>query len=561
MLSGLVWASAPASAQSAAPQESQAPLKVAILPVVIHSGESLEYLKEGLGDMLSSRIELPGRVVVMEKGKVKDALDKVTGELDAAKARELGRSLGVDFVVFGSLTKLGDSSSLDLRIVDVKGEKAAAPVYVQMKKMEEVIAQVDNLALKVDEKILGYPLRPAVAEKAAAPAAAGLAAAAVAPAAGGLAAAGAASKEASREIAVAPAAIPGFRPLRPQGTLGVGTFGEFFQSVPFPFKVKGMSIGDLDGDGRNEVAMISDRVLWIYRWEQTGFKLLQKIEGSRVDNNLAVDVGDIDKDGKEEIFVTNIQQTPSDSPRKMSSFVVAYREGTFKRVASEVDWFLRVVDDWRGKGKLLLGQRKGEDQAFKDPIYQLSWDGKKVKEVGAADLPKGYSLFGFASFKYQAQSYFVFIDSQFRLKVTDPKGKVIWRGRETYGSDNAFEAKPLLIGNTYYEGDEWAFVNVRVIARGNEILIIRNLMPIGDLFKRQKYFNGGLVEGLVWNGAMFLESWKSPEISGYVADIQIGDLGGVQGKELVMAVNLQKESFLSTESSSALMIARIKGSS
>jgi hypothetical protein len=259
--------------------------------------------------------------------------------------------------------------------------------------------------------------------------------------------------------------------------------------------------------------------------------------------------------------VTNVQQNSAAASPRLLSFVVAYQEGTFRKVASDLGWFLRVVDDWRGKGKLLLGQRKGRERAYEDTIYRLSWDGKKVKEVGAASLPKGYSLFGFASFKYQAQTYFVFIDSQFRLKVTDPKGKVVWRGKDAYGSDNSFQVKPLLIGNSYYEGDEWAFINVRVIARGNEILIIRNLMPLGDLFKRQKYFSGGLVQGLVWNGAMFVESWKSPEISGYVADMQIGDLGGIRGKDLVMAVNLPKESFLSTESRSALMIARINGSS
>jgi hypothetical protein len=122
--------------------------------------------------MLSSRIELSGRVAVVEKGTVKKALQSITGEMNAEKAKEVGRSLGADFVVFGSMTKLGDSSSLDLRIVDVTGEKSPSPVYVKTKKMEEIIAQVDDLARKVDENILGYSLRPAVAEKAAAPAAA-----------------------------------------------------------------------------------------------------------------------------------------------------------------------------------------------------------------------------------------------------------------------------------------------------------------------------------------------------------------------------------------------------
>ena len=115
--------------------------------------------------MLSSRVELSGRVVVLEKGVVKKALDQVSGEMDSETARKLGQELGADFVVFGSLTKLGDSASLDLKVVEVKGEKPGVPVFVQAKKMEEVIARVDDIARKVDEKVLGYPLSPPVAEK------------------------------------------------------------------------------------------------------------------------------------------------------------------------------------------------------------------------------------------------------------------------------------------------------------------------------------------------------------------------------------------------------------
>ncbi len=154
-----------AVADRQASAKPQSPFKVAILPLTIHSPEDLSYMQEGLLDMLSSRVELNGRVVVLEKGPVKKALAETAGEMDSAAARNLGQALGADFVVFGSLTKLGDSASLDLKVVEVKGEKPAASVYVQARKMEEVIARVDELARRVDEKVLGYPLTPLVAEK------------------------------------------------------------------------------------------------------------------------------------------------------------------------------------------------------------------------------------------------------------------------------------------------------------------------------------------------------------------------------------------------------------
>ena len=154
-----------------------------------------------------------------------------------------------------------------------------------------------------------------------------------------------------------------------------------------------------------------------------------------------------------------------------------------------------------------------------------------------------------------------FIDHMTRLKVADSKGKTIWRGNVKYGSKNSFQSKPALKAEAYYEGDEMTFVNVRLISQGNEIIIIRNLSPVGDIFKGQKVFSGAEIQDLVWTGAMFMEKWKSPEIPGYVADIQTGDFNGDQTRELVAAVNLPRESLFSGGAGSALMISRMRGSS
>jgi hypothetical protein len=43
-----------------------------------------------------------------------------------------------------------------------------------------------------------------------------------------------------------------------------------------------------------------------------------------------------------------------------------------------------------------------------------------------------------------------------------------------------------------------------------------------------------------------------------LADFQIQDIIGDQGKELIIAVNLPKESVLSWEKSSALMVGRLQ---
>jgi len=543
-------AQAPKAPQPA--QQGRGPFKVAILPITIHSPESLDYLRDGFYAMFSSRMELEGRVSVMEKAAVKKALSQFSGEIDSGSAKKLGETLGADFVVFGSLTKLGDSASLDLQVLEVKGEKAPSAVYVQAKKLEEIIGQVDVLARKVDEKILGYPLGPAVAEK---------------PAAAPRPAAQAAVVPPPVFTPPPPAAQPSqpsspppvFGP--PPGVRSEKAFaaGDFSQSQAFPYYVRGMAMGDLDGDGKNEVVFIDEKNLYIYRWEGAEFRLLKKITGKNAnDQFMAVDVADINKDGKAEVFVSNFPANAYQPGYRLYSFVVAFQEGDFRVVASEVDWFLRVVD-WEGKGPVLLGQKKGVDVGFSGPIYEIGWDGQKYKDLRKAEIPGAvFSPYGFVPFRYDDQTYFAFIDSDFRLKVLDQKGKQVWRSTTYYGSDIAFKVKILIPSTAGTQGDEFNFVNVRLLARGDEIIVIRNLSPVGNFFKREKIFSGGEIQALVWSGSTFMERWKSKAIEGYVVDFQLQDFDTIPGKELIVAVNLPKESILSRGGTSALMVSRVQ---
>ncbi len=544
------------SRDSQASLQGKTPFKVAILPVTIHSPENLEYMREGLVDMLTSRVELQGRVEVLEKAAVKKILTQNPGEIDTEQARKIGQELGADFVVYGSLTKLGDSASLDLKVVGVKEEKPGSSVFVQSKKMEEVIARVDDLSRKVDEKILGYPLAPAVEQTSVAekPAEAAKSMAMI-PVAPGMLPVPPASAPASPPTGPAPP--PGFKPMAPakpeRGAIVTG----FWESTPFSFKVKGITIADFDGDGRNEIALVDEQNLWIYRWENE-FKLIKKLSGKGTDQYLAVDAGDINKDGKARIFVTKLEgDQTAYSQRKVSSFVVAYKDGDYRVVASNIDWYLRVVS-WGERGAVLLGQKKGRKASFEGPIYEMGWDGKGYKDIRKIEASKVSSLYGFTPFVNEGKTFYAFIDTDLRLKVIDAKGGIIWRSNTSYGSDNTFRVKPLPATTGDDQGDEFTPVNVRVIARGSEILIIRNISPVGNLFKRQLSFTGGEVQALGWNGAMFMETWRSPEIPGYLADFQIQSLDGAPGNALVVAVNLPKESFLSGGSLSALMVSRLQ---
>ena len=516
-------------------EQGRGPFKVAILPITIHSAESLEYLREGVYAMFSSRVELQGRISLIERAAVKKVVSQFSGEIDTEAAQKLGEDLGADFVIFGSLTKLGDSASLDLKVLDVKGGKAPSPVYVQAGKLEEIIGQVDVLARKVDEKILGYPLSPAVAVK---------------------------PQEAPKQTAVAekPAEAPKAMaaiPVLPQPSppapgpsrSGKETY-EFSKSQSFPFQIVGMSIADLDGDGKSELVLIDERNVYIYRWDKE-FQLIKRIEGGRLSQNMAVDVGDIRKNGKAEVFVTAM------ADQQFVSFVVAHQEGNFKVIAKDLKWFLRVID-WGERGKVLLGQGKGKEEGLLWPIYEMAWDGKTYKDSGAAKLPRGLSLNGLCPFAHEGKTYFAYIDTDSRLKVMNPAGKVIWRGKDTYGSDNSVRIKNMPTGTGPQDPDDLLFVNVRLLSQGNEVFLVKHMGFVGEFFKRARTYSKSEVQRLAWTGAVLMETWKSKEIEGYMADIQFDGLNPEGDKTLVLAVNLPREGLVGGEKASALMFSRFQ---
>lgn len=137
----------------AAPASAQA-TRVAVLPVVVHAMDQQAYLQDGLADMLASRLGQHAGVGVI---RVDDAA-AATNEVEAARAR--GRSVGAEWVLFGSFTRFGSGASLDLRCVPVDGEGGAGArsVFVQSGSLDEIIPRLSNVAERVAAHLHAGPV-------------------------------------------------------------------------------------------------------------------------------------------------------------------------------------------------------------------------------------------------------------------------------------------------------------------------------------------------------------------------------------------------------------------
>lgn len=128
--------------------------KVLILPFEIYAQQDLEYLKSAIPEMLTSRLFSASKIEVIEIEKVKPLLKEIK-TLDKVKVEELGSTFKADYVIWGSLTVLGDTVSLDAQIIDLSKSKRPVQFYQEIKGLSEVIPQISRFAKKAKSYIEG----------------------------------------------------------------------------------------------------------------------------------------------------------------------------------------------------------------------------------------------------------------------------------------------------------------------------------------------------------------------------------------------------------------------
>jgi len=129
-------------------------VKLAILPIVVHSADEPGFLREGLQDMLISRFDQVGEFEVVR------VASSVKGTTRLSKAIPEAKQAGADFVLFGSFTRFGQGASLDVQCASTnirEGEQPLREIFVHAGNIGEVIPDLDDLVGKVTRfAIEGY---------------------------------------------------------------------------------------------------------------------------------------------------------------------------------------------------------------------------------------------------------------------------------------------------------------------------------------------------------------------------------------------------------------------
>lgn len=144
-LSAAAAGAAKAKAAASPPALPAKVATVAILPIVVHSQAGEAYLRDGLADMLASRLGRAPGISVIRVG------DPAKATSDEKKAREAAASTGAGWVLFGSFTHFGEGASLDMRCLPVKADDEAPgrSIFIQSGTLGQIIPRLDSLTSRI----------------------------------------------------------------------------------------------------------------------------------------------------------------------------------------------------------------------------------------------------------------------------------------------------------------------------------------------------------------------------------------------------------------------------
>jgi len=504
--------------------------QVLIIPFQMHSEKDLSFLRKGITAMLSSRLTDLGKVIVIDQTAAADIIQDLPTPMTREAAAAAGREVSADYVVFGSLTVFGSSISTDARFVEAATNTVLVTFNDTGQSQGDVIGHINRFAAEVNSRVFGRTTGGAVT------------------------------------AAPTPTASPGNPPdpdqANPEKKIWSGDGGmnirasnpdtdeadaKLWRSRRFNLEIEGLGLGDVDGDGATEVVFTSDNQAAVYRFNDNRFLKVADIELNPRLICIAVDVADINGNGRAEIFVS------SRSERYYPhSYVLEWDGASFQTIYNAENWYFRVLRDPRTKTATLYGQKGSARSVVSGPVFSMAWLNGGYETQDKVILPNEASVFGFALGDLTGdgvEDSLAFIEGDY-LQLSLIGGREEWTSVEPYGGKYTW----LITAEEFKQGqtlsysrsdplpDKLFFVPQRVIITdfdrdgSNEALVLKNEDVTGGIMSRMRSYREGRFESLAWDNVGLRALWRTRKFSGYISDYNIGDFNNDGKDEVVFAV-------------------------
>ncbi|MEJ5363793.1 MAG: FG-GAP-like repeat-containing protein [Desulfosoma sp.] len=517
---------------------------VAMVPFQMNTPKDLYYLQDGVWDMLRSRLAWPGKVRVLDKASVLDALKGSGAVQDAEAARTLARRLKADYVLYGSVTALGDAVSVDATVVPAAPDEAPMQFPFQSPTLNQLIPTVNQMAEAMNRQLFN---RTAAAATQPAPSPEG-------------------TSTRNPELLLPESVMPGqavsylnpnFIEVTPEGSLRQPGL---WRSQTFSEAVLSIDVGDVDGDGRDELVALSANRLTVYRRVDQGLQSVAEHRAGKLDTFKWVALADVDGDGRLEILVANIFQRNkgrnpgpesiklSDTEWEPASCVLKFDGKRLAVLAERIPYFVNAVP-FPNRGRVPLAQARGRYGELFDPeIFEWRLRDGKAVTTAPATVPPQCNVANFAAgdFNGDGAVEYAVITADNRLMVLDSAGNRLWRSRQQFAATTNY-----LLGKVEdlrYNNVEYYYVPSPILVMdlnkdGIAEIVVNRSPDTTSRFLPQgfKYYEAGEVVSFSWDQMGLVENWKTREVSGMVSSIRVGDLNGDGTPELIASLVLGKD--------------------
>ena len=525
--------------------------RVAIVPFQINAEKDLSFLRDGIVDMLTSRLYLEDKVAVLSREETAKVLETVSPPINESKARKIGTRLGVDYVLFGSLTVFGDSVSMDAKMVDVSGSSPPLTFFNTSQGMDQVIPNINLFATQVNAKVFGRAMPaqnvPVTSQTPQTQT----------------------GQDQTSQAQINHRAHPekliagGFQGVDAQETQqpapGLAFLAsqearesaQFWSSRSIRHRINGIAIGDIDKDGKQETVIITEHSVEAYRFENNRFLKVKILAERRLDNFIGVDVADINANGYPEIFVTSLNPLRN----MVNSFVLEFDGQTYTEIVTDSHWHFRVVDHPL-RGQILLGQRHKGDTPFSGQIYEMVWENSGYAPANKIGHGRRTNVLGFAQGDARNDDVEVAVafDDLDYLRIFNQGGKERWKDGEHSGG--RMEYFVVSEGSAGEFADK-AYYPVRIVIMDitgdgkNEVITVKN-HQFSEMVSYRK-FTHGEVQIRSWNGVGLAVHWRTRKLKGYFSDFAIGDFDNDGNDELVAPLVIKTGLIVATKPKSKVI--------
>jgi hypothetical protein len=489
-------------------------LSVTVLPITVRQDGAYAYLNPTIRQMIITRLAgRPG--ISIAEPLSPDAEERVRTLLGNGAFSDAAQLANVDWLVEGSMYSLKDGIQVNLGFYSAKPDVRPVTYGLRADSADEVIPAITKMIAEVSADL--EAVSASVTEE---------------------------PVTADRDQQ-----ITGFQTPHPEreykkGLFGGSTlFGEdddrfdsrgVRRSSKLPLTIESMALGDLDGDGVNELVAASRTRLVVFEFAERRFNQIASFDLSPRYKIHVINIADPGDTGRARIFVS------ANKGKLPASFVLAYGGGdTMEVLHRDVRAYIRPITLPK-KGVILAGQQYSPNlsDSFLTPgVHEISI-GEADGEVTWGEklvLPNEVNLFDFVMADLNGDNSVetMVIDSQSKLLVYDEVLNLIWVSSASYGASKDYfgpaqskadRLDPDALDPTLRSMQRLIFIPSRLDVKDitgdglPEVVVSTNEMDLSRYLVNLRSFDGGAVACLGWRGNGLFELWRTNKINGYVAD-------------------------------------------